>query len=142
MQGVLNLTNTKTNAFVTATGIDYYSTDITNLMYFGWTDSIGSIFTPVTMNIIPQTAMIGASGVIGSYSGSGTAVGETDTFTWQLTNANNGLANLVIADSTFTGSTFDSSTKTTYVIDQQGNRQSVTVVISYANGVIVTLSGN
>lgn len=142
VQSVFNFTNTKTNAFVTATGKEYFSTDINNLMDLGSTDSIGDIYTATSLNVIPQTAMIGASGAVGTYSGSGAAAGETDTTTWQLTNANNGLANLIVTTSTFIGATFDSSEKHTTVIDQQGNPQSTTIEIYYASsGVTITLSG-
>jgi uncharacterized repeat protein (TIGR03803 family) len=141
VQGVLNLINTKANATINSTGTDFYSTDVTNLMYFGWDDST-SHFNPMSMSVIPQTAMIGASGVIGAYSGNGSDVGQTETYTWQLTNAYNGLANLTIANSTYDGSTFVASEADTYLIDQQGNRQSVTIVITYPDGTVITFSGN
>lgn len=142
VQGVVAITNTKTNASFTVTGVDYYTTDINNLMYLGFTDSTSAVFTPVSMSIIPKTAMIGQQGDIGTYSGSGTAAGETDTYTWQLTNANNGLANLIIFDTEMSGSTFVSSTKISYTIDQQGIRHSVTIVITDSSGLILTLSGS
>jgi hypothetical protein len=143
VQTLLNLTNTKTNAFVTATGYEYFSTDINNLMSLGSTDSIGDIYTAISLNVVPKTAMIGASGAVGTYSGSGTAAGETVTLTWQLTNANNGLANLIVTNSTYIGATLDSSEKHTTVIDQQGNSQTTTIEIYYASsGVTITLYGS
>lgn len=142
VQSVITITNTQNQASFTDTGNEYYSTDPANLMYFGYTDA-GDVFTYASLNVIPQTAMIGASGDYGTYTGSGTATGYNDTISWKLTNANNGLANVVVTDSTFFGSTLDSSTTFTYVIDQQGNRQRVTVAIYDVNsGVTITLTGN
>ena len=142
VQQVLVITNTKTNASVTSTADVYLTTSIANLMLLGSTDSAGYIFTPVSMTVIPQTGMIGQQGAIGTYSGSGSAAGYTDTESWQLTNANNGLANLVLYDSVYSGPNFIVSTKSTYVIDQQGNRQSLTEVLNYANGLVMTFSGS
>ncbi len=69
--------------------------------------------------------------------------GETDQITWQLTNANNGLANLVANSTTTISGNLQWSEEHTYVIDQQGNRKSLTVKIYYAsNGLTITLSGN
>ncbi len=69
--------------------------------------------------------------------------GETDQITWQLTNANNGLANLVANNTTTISGNLQWSEEHTYVIDQQGNRKSLTVKIYYAsNGLTITLSGN
>lgn len=143
VQIVVTITNTKTSGFGTVTGVGYYSANITSLMNLGYSDSIGNIYTATSLNVIPQTAMIGASGVIGTYSGSGTAAGKTLTASWQLTNANNGLANYIVTESFYIGSTLDSSGQSTIVIDQQGNPQSMTMVVYLAsNGVTMTLSGN
>jgi hypothetical protein len=144
VQFALVLTNTKTGVPLTSTELDYYSTDPTNRVYLGATDSLGSIFTPISLNIIPQSATIGTSPInpIGTYSGSGTAATETLTGTWQLTNANNGLANLINLYTTSIGSTIVSSSTTTVVIDQQGNGQSLTYKLVTDTGVIVTLSGS
>jgi len=144
VQHVLALTNTQTHATITVTGTDYYSTDPASLMYYGWTDTLNDAFTPISLNIIPQSATIGTSAInlVGTYAGSGAAAGETETDTWQLTNANNGLANFIMVSSTYSGSTFEETDTTTYVIDQQGNRQSVTVNILDNTGLNITLSGN
>jgi len=144
VQSVLSLTNTQTQATDTVTGVDYYSIDPMSLMYYGWTDSLTNAFTLISLSIIPQSATIGTSAInpVGRYSGSGAAAGETETDTWQLTNANNGLANFVMISSTYSGSTLEETDTTTYVIDQQGNRQSVTVNVLDNTGVTVTLSGN
>lgn len=139
VQKLVKITNTQTGAFVSGTGTDYFSTDSGSRMLLGYTDSAGVTKIGVTMNIIPQSATIDDVGVIGSYAGGG----ETDQITWQMTNANNGLANLVVNETTTISGSLDSSEEDSYVIDQQGNRKSLTVKIYYAsNGVTITLSGN
>jgi len=140
VQKLVKITNTQTGAFVSGTGTDYFSTDSGSRMLLGYTDDSAEVTKiGLTMNIIPQSATIDDVGVIGSYTGGG----ETDQITWQLTNANNGLANLVVNETTTISGSLDSSEEDSYVIDQSGNRKSLTVKIYYADtGIIITLSGN
>jgi len=142
LQAAFTLTNTVTNAFVTVTALGYYATDPANMMYFGDTNSTGDIFTAISLNVVPETAKIGDTGVIGTYAGSGSALGETETMTWELKDAGNGNAYLIINDSDFSGANLLYSEKDTYLIDPQGNRKSITAVIYYAgSGITITLSG-
>ena len=140
VQSVVKITNTQTGAFVTGTSTGYHSTDSGSRMYLGFTDNTTSTtYTAVSLNIIPQSAKIGDIGVVGTYSGGG----ETDQISWQLTNANNGLANLVTNNTTTISGNLQWSEEHIFVIDQQGNRKSLTIKIYYAsNGVTITLSGN
>ncbi len=135
---LITITNTTTGAFISATGTDFYSTGSTSRMLLGFTSST-TTFLPVTINVIPQSATIGDFGVVGSYIGGG----ETHQITWQLTNANNGLANLVVNSTITIAGILDVSEEDTFVIDQQGNPSSLTVKIFLASiGVTITVSGN
>jgi hypothetical protein len=140
VQSLVKITNNQTGAFVTGTSIGYYSTDSGSRMYLGFTDNTtNTTYTAVSLNVIPQSAKIGDSGVVGTYSGGG----ETDQISWQLTNANNGLANLVTNNTTTISGNLQWSGEHSYVIDQSGNRKSLTIKIFYADsGITVTLSGN
>jgi len=139
MQSLVKITN-QDGVVVTGTSIGYHSTDSGSRMYLGFTDNTTSTtYTAVSLNIIPQSAKIGDIGVVGTYSGGG----ETDQISWQLTNANNGLANLVTNNTTTISGNLQWSEEHIFVIDQQGNRKSLTIKIYYAsNGVTITLSGN
>ena len=104
-----------------------------------FTDSDGITHTAVSLSVIPQSAKIGDFGTVGTYSGAG----ETTQIAWQLKNANNGLANQVISETTTIFGNLEFSEETSYVIDESGNRKSVTAKIYYADsGITVTLSGN
>src|SRR3989344_963773 len=140
VQSLVKITNTQTGAFVTGTSIGYHSTDSGSRMYLGFTDNTtNTTYTAVSLNVIPQSAKIGDSGVVGTYSGGG----ETDQISWQLTNANSGLANLVTNNTTTISGNLQWSEEHSYVIDQSGNRKSLTVKIYYADsGITITLSGN
>lgn len=138
----IQITNTQTKAFVSATAIDYYSTDIGSLMLFGYVDvTYGQTKIGTTINIIPQSGKIGDFGTVGTYAG-GTD-GVVETITWKLTNADNGLAYLVIDTTSVKYGVLDSSEEDTYLIDQSGDRKSLTAKIYLASsGVTITLSGN
>ncbi len=140
VQSLAKITNTQTGAFVTGTSTEYFSTDSGSRMYLGYRDdTTNTTYTAVTLNVIPQSAKIGDFGIVGTYSGGS----ETDQITWQLTNANSGLANLVVNNTTTISGNLDSSEEHSYVIDQSGNRKSLTVKIYYADsGITITLSGN
>jgi hypothetical protein len=139
VQSLVNITNTSTGAFVTGTGTSYFSVDSASRMYLGFTDSDGITHTAVSLNVIPQSAKIGDFGTVGTYTGAS----ESTQIIWQLTNANNGLANQVLSETTMISGNLEFSEETSYVIDQSGNRKSVTAKIYYADsGITITLSGN
>ena len=140
---------TQIGAFEMSARIDYYSTDSESRMYLGFTGFMGTItdnnnpssttytYTAVSLNVIPQSAKIGEGGSVGTYSGGG----MTDQISWQLTNAGNGLANLVINHTFTISGNFQWSEKRSYVIDQFGDRRSVTVEVAENDLNILTLSG-
>ena len=139
----LSLTNTVSNISGTLTGVEYFSTDPSNLELLGYnSEQFGGDATPETssLSVIPQSAKIGDSGSAGTYTFSN---GDILTVTWKLTQASGSYANLVMSTKTTnsTGSTTLLTEENTFVIDQDGNRQSVTINAVY-NGVTVTLSGN
>ncbi len=135
---LITITNTTTGAFISGTKTDFYSTGSTSRMLLGFTSST-TTFLPVTINVIPQSATIGDFGVVGSYIGGG----ETHQITWQLTNANNGLANLVVNSTITIAGILDFSEEDTFVIDQQGNPSFLTIKVFLASiGVTITVSGN
>lgn len=139
VQSLVKITNTQAGVSVTGTGVGYYSTGSASRMYLGFTDNTTSTtYAPVSSNVMPQSAKIGESGVVGTYSGGS----ETDQITWQLMNANNGLVNLVENNTTTISGILQSSEEYSFVIDPQGNRKSLTVKIYYADDITVTLSGN
>jgi hypothetical protein len=119
----------------TSTG--YFSTDNESRMYLGYIDSTGATFAGAPISVIPQSATIGFSGALGSYTSSSTGV----TIIWQLAEANNGLANLDVGWTT----TKQWSGECIYTIDQSGNRKALTmiVIIHFTDSDLsITLSGN
>ena len=139
VQSLVNITNIGTGAFATGTGTSYFSVDSASRMYLGFIDSDSIIHAAVSLNVIPQSAKIGDFGTVGTYTGAG----ESTQIMWQLTDAKNGLANQVLSETTMISGNLEFSEETSYVIDQSGNRKSVTAKIYYADsGITITLSGN
>ena len=141
VEDTLSLTNTVSNNSGTLIGIEYFSTDASNLELLGYhSDQYGGDATPATsLSVIPQSASIGDSGSAGTYTFSN---GDILTITWELTQASGSYANLIMSTTvtTSTGSALLTE-ENTFVIDQDGNRQSVTIN-AVLNGITVTLSGN
>lgn len=139
VQLIIEVKDAKTGtSIVSRTSTGYFSTDNGSRMYLGYVDSTGAAFTGAPISVIPQSATIGFSGALGSYTSSLTGV----TIIWQLTNANNGLANLVISWTT----TKQWSGEGIYTIDQSGSRKSLTLIViihlTTGSDLSITLSGN
>jgi hypothetical protein len=136
---LISATLTGENATETQTGTDYYSDNANSRVDLGFeNDTEGTTSIGISLSPIPQTASIGDFGDIGTYPLSN---GNTETSNWRLTQAGNGLANL-IETSTITDSTGNtiSTTEITNVIDTDGNCHSITVVFYLENTGTVTLS--
>ncbi len=138
----LSLTNTDINTSITLTGVEYFSTDASNLELLGYnSNDEGTTSSGASLSVIPQSASIGDSGSVGTYTFSN---GDILTISWELTQASGSYANLVMSSTvtTSTGSMLLTE-ENTFVIDQDGNRQSVTIVLDVVSyGISVTLSGN
>jgi hypothetical protein len=136
------LTETVTNVSVSGLQTSYYTDDPNNRLYLGYDDeSLGISSTAISTTAIPQTAKVGDFGKVGTYKNTD---GETEVMTWQLTDANNGLANLIFS-TTYQDQdgNLASSEEDTSVIDQNGNTRSFTVRVYTADdGVTMTLSSN
>jgi hypothetical protein len=138
----LSLTNTDSHTSITLTGVEYFSTDASNLELLGYnSNNEGTTTSGASLSVIPQSASIGDSGNAGTYTFSN---GDILTITWELTQASGSFANLVMSSTvtTSTGSMLLTE-ENAFVIDQDGNRQSVTIVLDAESyGISVTLSGN
>jgi hypothetical protein len=139
--GILNITNTATNAFFTSVETDYYSTNANDRRDLGFAStSTGVVKTPTSTTALPTTARIGDFGNIGTYV---TSSGDTDVETWQLTDAGNGRAYILffISRSDQFGD-FNSSREEKYLIDENGNRMSLELRIFFqSSGITLTLTG-
>jgi len=139
----LSLTNTVNSTTFTLTAVEYFSTD-SNLELLGYhSDQFVGDATPGTssLSVIPQTASIGDSGSVGTYTFSN---GDILTITWKLTQASGSNANLVMSTTatTSTGTTLLTE-ENSFVIDQDGNRQSVLIVLNaVSKGISLTVSGD
>jgi hypothetical protein len=137
----LHLTNTVTHISGTLTSTDYHTTSLSDHEYLGFHNAnYGNTASGPSLFAIPESAAIGDSGDIGTYTYSN---GNVQTLTWELNDAGSGFAIFVIT-STIKDSTGDtlSTEESSYVIDQDGVRESVTMVLySSSQGVTITLSG-
>ncbi len=137
-ESILSVTNKQTQEIIiSATITDYYSISSSDRRWLGQITLPANITTlPTSMNPFPQTAEIGDFGTVGSYYGSD---GDTETITWQLKNANHGLAYYVMTSTYSDGS----EEQTSYTIDQNGDRKAFSDRMYFSDsGVTVTLSGN
>ena len=128
---------TGTPIIVSRTSTGYFTTDNGNRKYLGYIDSTGATFIGAPISSIPQIATSGFSGALGSYASSSTGV----TIIWQLTDANNGLADLAVSWTT----TKQWSGEVIYTIDQSGNRKALTMIVIIHltdSDLSITLSGN
>jgi len=143
VDGVITFTSTvSSQRSYTYKGIEYFNTDTSALEYLGFENDTfnDTTVSSKSVEVLPETASIGASATEGIYTFSS---GNIETVTWQLTQASGGNANLNIVQ-TITDSTGKDTLYTqnyTFLIDQDGNRQSVILELS-EGGVSVTLSGN
>jgi hypothetical protein len=138
---LLSITNTLNSASRTTTGTDYYSDNPNDRVLLGYEfktlDLITSIGT--SLSALPLRAKIGDSGKEGSYTYNN---GDTETTHWQLDQADNGLAILTISSTTQDSSGNETTAdESRYLIDKNGNRQSITIILTSDSGVIMTLSG-
>ena len=142
VDGEITFTSTTSVRSYTFKGIEYFNTDTSALKYLGFENDTfnDTTVSSKSVEVIPQTASIGDSATEGIYTFSS---GNVETVTWKLTQASGGNANLNIVQ-TITDSTGTSTLSIqnyTFVIDQDGNRKSVTMVLTEA-GVSITLSGD
>ena len=123
----------------------YYTheADLTEIRYFGYTNSLGVLATPTTessINIIPQTAKIGEFGTVGHY----TRLDDDSHFTqsWTLTDGFNGKAILsvkTVPDDT--SSDLYPTTVEKFLISQDGTVLGYELIITeHPDGNIITLS--
>ncbi len=136
----IQLTNTSSGGVINITQNSYFSTSATDRRFLGTDGGLTETVSAVT-KVIPQTAVIGASGVIGTYTDN---AGDVESSSWRLEDGLNGRA-ILIYQFTYTdqsGSPTGSETQT-FLIDESGNRLSVTVVFfDTASGVTITLRGS
>ena len=136
----IQLTNTSSGGVINITQNSYFSTSATDRRFLGTDGGLIETVSAVT-TVIPQTAVIGASGVIGTYTDN---AGDVESSLWRLEDGLSGRAKLIY-QFTYTdqfGNSTGSETQT-YLIDESGNRLSVTVVFfDTASGVTITLSGS
>lgn len=140
--GTLNITNTETGAFIASVGAEYYSIDLNDLHYLGFSSTtFGTVTASATTTAIPLTAKIGEFGTVGTYIDS---AGDKEVISWQLIDGGNGKAKFVSTNTEF--DQFDTlalTTETSYLIDENGNRYSVEFRAFYYDiNVTLTLSGN
>jgi hypothetical protein len=138
---LLSFTNTQTNAFLSVSVTGYYSNNANDRKWIGEDQiTFGVINSATTTYTLPETATIGDFGNVGSYTGSD---GTGMVVTWQLTNANNGLANIVINFTYYDspGGAISGSEEQTYTINQSGERQRFKIRADVGGGVTITLSG-
>jgi hypothetical protein len=138
----LHLTNTITHISGTLTSTDYHTTSLDDHEYLGLNNSnYGSTVSATSVFAIPRSASIGDSGSIGIYTYSN---GYKQTLSWELTDAVDDYATLVITSVIKTGSGSTVSTEeSSYVIDEDGIRYAVTVVLhTESSGLTITLSGD
>jgi hypothetical protein len=138
----LSITNTKTGASASSTGTEYYSSDLNNLKYLGFTNiSSGVTTASATPTAFPKTAKIGDFGNVGVYVNSD---GIKDTTTWKLTDAGNGSANFVTLSTTLNqNGTLNGRITTTVKINSSGVRSGHIYKIYIAeSGITLTLNGS
>lgn len=104
-------------------------------------DDEGNEDIPISISLLPETGEIGDFGSLTSWQMSG---GSYYKDTWELEDACDGLANLIIyrtikdSDGDITG-----TRKTTWTIDENGDRRSVSIVMYLVDyGSTLELSGN
>ena len=139
---ILQITNTQTGAFGSASGYGYYSTNQNDLRDLGYeSTTTGEMTVSATTTAIPLTGRINDFGDAGIYIDS---TGERDVDTWQLSDGGDGRAKL-----TFYTTTTDqfgvtqSTSEETYLINPNGTRISIDFRIYYtSSGITLTLSGN
>jgi len=137
----MNYTTEGIGTFGEFFGHIYYSIDITDLRLLGFNDTLTGISaTSTTTTAIPEVALIGSSGNVGSYIDS---TGSTIVIDWELMDGGNGFAKLV-----FSMTTTDQynvllfTSEESYLIDRLGNRSFLELVLySNALGSTLDLSG-
>lgn len=135
----LQFTNTTTGGILNVTDNSYFSTSASDRHYLGEDGDTPTVSAVTTA--IPQTAVIGAFGVIGTYTDN---AGDVESSSWRLEDGGNGNAKLLLLfnyKDQFGNST--GSETQTFVIDTNGNRLSMTAVLYYSDtGLTLTLSGS
>lgn len=132
------VTNTKTGAIANAVGNAYYSTSASDRRYLGHDGD--TVTVSATTSPIPETAKIGDIGVIGTYTQND---GSVTTQSWRLDDGSNGRGELVLLfthKDQFDNLEYNETQK--YLIDTSGNVLTMSVVLSYADGTIITFSGS
>ncbi len=107
--------------FGTAIVTSYYSTNVNARRFLGVSGDITTV--KATTTDIPVRAKIGQSGIIGTYIDKRKF---TSTLSWQLEDGFNGQAKLIFLNTTNKPSgDLDNTFKTTYLIQENGKRESV-----------------
>jgi len=124
--------------FAAATVTSYFSTDASSRKFLGVSGDVVTASSSSTF-VIPQTANIGDSGVMGTYTDN---AGFVTSVTWRLEDGLNGNAKLVILNLTMNNAVVDNTLTSTYLIQPDGTRLSVEIVTLNVNvSLIVTLRG-
>lgn len=120
-------TDTNTSQMFSNGSTEYYSTVSDNRTLLGSQDLISSVIgVPTSAGAIPQAARIGESATYATYSD---GAGNVTTLTWALQDAGNNQALLVWASETRdANSTILIEGNTSYVINTNGMRQSMTIL--------------
>jgi len=135
----IQVKNTSTGAFVTIGAVQYYSTSASDRRYLG--DTSDTTTVSATTTPIPQSAVIGAFGVIGTYTDN---AGDVESQSWRLEDGGNGRAKMKILynNKDQFGNALTSEIQT-FLIDENGNRLSFTEELYVvSSGITLTLSGS
>jgi len=116
----------------------HYSSDPNNRELLGVDGDIVTVSANTT--VIPETAKIGDSGMIGTYVDSR---GFETSLSWRLDDGQNGNAKLVLLNNTNDQlGTLDNTVSTSYLIQPNGNRISIELITFNINvNIEVTLNG-
>jgi hypothetical protein len=125
----VELTNITAGSGTISTGHNYWSASASDRRYLGYSGV--STTADATTMAIPETARIGNSGSIGTYTDNALAV---DVQSWRLEDGGNDLANFVQTSTLKNQSgTLEISSTTTTLIDTSGKTISQTIVLFFSN---------
>ena len=122
-------------ASATGSSSQYFLTS--NGSFYKVVDSDGTVYVPTSQNQLPNSAKVGETGIIGTFSGSD---GSTVAMNWTLNAGFNGDSYLVISSVTKQGTTTTSTETDTYQLNAAGAPIALSISVTTA-GTTVTLSG-
>ncbi|MHB8744742.1 MAG: hypothetical protein ACYC9L_16725 [Sulfuricaulis sp.] len=132
-----SLTNTTTNAVITATQDLYFTTAYAPVLQV---ENPGNVqYTPTTVATLPASANIGDSGPLSTFAKSN---GETEVDTWRLESAANGQAKLTFHVTTRNANVIVDEETNALTIDTAGTVFALMSQVTDPSGAVLTLSGN